>query len=152
LLQEEVRQMQPLARERQLELATDLPRPPLWLHCDRIKLSRILGNLVGNAIKFTDKGQIRVEAALNESGTIQIRVADTGVGIAAESMVHIFDEFFQLRNPERDRNKGTGLGLTICKRLIDAMGGQIDVKSTPGEGSTFTVTLPPTAVLHTRQD
>ena len=72
-----------------------------------------------------------------------IRVSDTGVGIAPEHLRNIFDEFFQLRNPERDRNKGTGLGLTICKRLVDAMGGTLSVESSPGAGSTFTVTLPP---------
>ena len=72
-----------------------------------------------------------------------VQVEDTGVGIAPEHQRYIFDEFFQLSNPERDRNKGTGLGLAICKRLVDAMGGRITVRSTPGAGSTFTVSLPP---------
>ena len=82
-----------------------------------------------------------------DDGGVQFRVTDTGIGIPAEHQRHIFDEFFQLRNPERDRNKGTGLGLTICKRLVDAMGGRLDVRSAPGEGSTFTVVLPGTCVM-----
>ena len=75
-----------------------------------------------------------------------VRVRDTGIGIAAEHQQNIFDEFVQLHNRERDRNKGTGLGLTICKRLVDAMGGRLSLVSNPGRGSTFTVTLPPGAL------
>src|SRR5207248_9229746 len=85
-------------------------------------------------------------------GGIAITVADTGMGIDAEHLDRIFDEFFQLRNPERDRNKGTGLGLAICKRLVEAMGGTIEVQSTPGKGSRFTVVLPPTIVARRVND
>src|SRR5439155_6668350 len=121
----------------------------LRVRTDRIKLSRIIGNLVGNAIKFTERGKIRLEALSHDGQGVEIRISDTGVGIAPEFLRHIFDEFFQLRNPERDRTKGTGLGLSICKRLVDAMGGRIDVFSQPGVGSTFTVTLPSSAILPT---
>jgi PAS domain S-box-containing protein len=147
LLAEEFRRMQPLAREKGLAMEYEPPPEPVYLRADRIKLSRVIGNLLGNAIKFTDRGSVRVEASRNESGWAQVRVTDTGVGIAAEHQRNIFDEFFQLRNPERDRNKGTGLGLTICKRLVDAMGGTIAVESTPGSGTTFTVTIPPASAL-----
>ncbi|MDB5174858.1 MAG: two-component hybrid sensor and regulator, partial [Phycisphaerales bacterium] len=147
LLDEEHRQLQPLARERGIQLRCKAPDGPVLLRADRIKLARILGNLIGNAIKFTDTGEVLVEAQNLEGRGVQIRVVDTGIGIPEESLRHIFDEFFQLRNPERDRNKGSGLGLTICKRLVDAMGGVLEVRSTVGAGSTFTVTLPPTCVL-----
>jgi signal transduction histidine kinase len=90
-----------------------------------------------------------VDAHRNGDSTIQISVSDTGVGIAPEHLSHIFDEFFQLRNPERDRAKGSGLGLTICKRLVDAMGGTLDVRSAPGSGSTFVLTLPAYAIVPT---
>jgi CheY-like chemotaxis protein len=84
-------------------------------------------------------------------GGVRIYVTDTGVGIGPEHSARIFDEFYQLRNPERDRNKGTGLGLAISKRLVDAMGGTIEVDSTPGKGSVFSVTLPAPAVSPKRE-
>ena len=143
LLADEYRRMHPLAREKGLSLDYAPPPEPLYVRADRIKLSRVVGNLVGNAIKFTERGGVVVEASRNGEGWAEIRVSDTGIGIAPEHLPNIFDEFFQLRNPERDRNKGTGLGLTICKRLVDAMGGRLSVVSQPGAGSTFTVTLPP---------
>jgi len=105
-------------------------------------LRHILGNLIGNAIKFTESGEVRVGATRNGDGSLHLFVSDSGIGIASEDLAHIFDEFFQLRNPERDRAKGSGLGLTICKRLVDAMGGKLCVESIPGKGSRFTVSLP----------
>jgi signal transduction histidine kinase len=74
-------------------------------------------------------------------------VVDTGIGIAVEHQALIFDEFFQLRNPERDRTKGSGLGLSICNRLVEAMGAKLSVMSTPGKGSAFVVSLPPSSVI-----
>lgn len=142
LLQDEQRQLQPLAREKGLSLQVNAPLEPLVVRTDRIKLSRVLGNLIGNAIKFTERGGVRVDAHRNGDNAIRIEIADTGIGIAPEHQAHIFDEFFQLRNPERDRAKGSGLGLTICRRLVDAMGGELQVRSTPGQGSTFILTLP----------
>src|SRR5207244_4015082 len=100
------------------------------LRADRIKLGRVLANLVSNSIKFTREGYIRVTSRRTSDGALEISVTDTGVGIAPEYQSLIFDEFYQLRNPERDRNKGTGLGLAICRRLSDAMGGVISVEST----------------------
>jgi len=146
LLAEEYRRFQPVAREKGLCLEFAPPAVPVRVRADRIKLSRVVGNLLGNAIKFTQRGSVRLEAGLDGSGWADVRVTDTGVGIAPEHQQTIFDEFFQLGNPERDRNKGTGLGLAICKRLVDAMGGRISVDSKPGEGSTFTVSLPPAGV------
>ena len=147
LLADEQRQLLPLARQKGLTLQFDAPSEPLVLRTDRIKLGRVLGNLIGNAIKFTEMGEVRIDACRNRDNTVRISISDTGIGIAPEHLSHIFDEFFQLRNPERDRAKGSGLGLTICKRLVDAMGGALDVQSAPGRGSTFTLTLPAYATV-----
>src|SRR5205814_4318969 len=112
---------------------------------DRIRLGRIIGNLLGNAIKFTDRGHVRVETRRRGDGGAYVIVADTGIGISAEHQGRIFDEFFQLSDPQR--SKGSGLGLSICKRLSEAMGGEIRVDSEPSSGSTFKVVLPASAVL-----
>jgi CheY-like chemotaxis protein/anti-sigma regulatory factor (Ser/Thr protein kinase) len=116
-----------------------------------VKLGRVIANLLGNAIKFTSRGEVRLNASRSGDGGVRIVVSDTGVGISPEHRARIFDEFYQLRNPERDRNKGTGLGLAISKRLMDAMGGMVDVDSTPGKGSAFVVTLPASAVSARRE-
>jgi signal transduction histidine kinase len=145
LLEEETRQVQPLAAAKKLILDVDPPDESLWLRADRIKLGRVLGNLLGNSIKFTDRGGVRLATALDDGGSIVISVTDTGIGISRENQVRIFDEFWQLADP--DRSKGSGLGLAISKRLIEAMGGQISVQSEVGSGSTFKITLPASAVL-----
>ena len=144
LLDEESRQVQPLAAAKKLSLDVEHCDKSLWLRADRIKLGRVMGNLLGNAIKFTDHGSIHVKSKL-DGGPIEITVRDTGIGITPENQTRIFDEFFQLSDPAR--SKGSGLGLAISKRLVEAMGGKISVASAPGEGSTFTVTLPRSAVV-----
>jgi PAS domain S-box-containing protein len=147
LLAEEGRQLSPLAQDKNLRLVVEPPERPLWLRTDRVKLARVIGNLVGNAIKFTEAGSVCLSAALTPDRHVQIRVSDTGPGIAAEHLPHIWDEFAQLRNPARDREKGTGLGLAISKRMVEVMGGSIEVESTVNVGSVFTVTLPPSCVV-----
>ena len=139
LLEEETRQVLPLAQAKKLILDLEHPSRPVWLRADRIKLGRVMGNLLGNAIKFTDNGGVRVCTQL-DGGPLEISVSDTGIGISPENQARIFDEFFQLSDPVRSR--GSGLGLAISKRLIEAMGGKITVHSTPGRGSTFKITLP----------
>ncbi len=146
VLSDEVRHLQPLADQKQIALELVPLDGTVWMRADRIKLGRVLGNLVGNAIKFTSSGSVRLSGRCDDNGTVEMDVIDTGIGIATEHLPHIFDEFYQLRNPERDRNKGTGLGLAISKRLMDAMGGTISVQSVPGEGSRFTVTLPASCI------
>lgn len=147
LVAEECRHLQPLAQDKGLRMVVELPDRPVWLRTDRVKLARVIGNLAGNAIKFTDAGTVSVSASLTSDRRPRLRVSDTGRGIAAEHLPRIFDEFAQLRNPERDPTKGTGLGLAICKRLTEVMGGTIEVESEPGRGTTFTVSLPPSCVL-----
>lgn len=146
LLDEEQRQMLPLAREKELSLVVTPMQRPITLRADRIKLARVLSNLIGNAIKFTETGEVRVTVT-EIDGAVHLCVVDTGIGIAPENVSQIFQEFFQLRNPERDRSKGCGLGLTICKRLVDAMGGKLHVQSEPGKGSSFSVELPADAIV-----
>jgi len=144
LLEEEVRQTLPLAQAKGLEYELEEPPAALWLTTDRVKLGRVLGNLLGNAIKFTDKGSVRMRARRNDAGGAEIEVADTGIGVSPDNQDKIFDEFFQLFDPQR--SKGSGLGLAISKRLVEAMGGTLSVSSVVGQGSTFTVSLPPTCV------
>jgi signal transduction histidine kinase len=112
------------------------------LHGDRVKLARILQNVVENALKFTDAGSVRVAAEATADGGVRICVTDTGRGIPAADMCRVFDEFFQ-GDGGAARRPGRGLGLATAKRLVDAMGGRLDVRSVPGRGSSFTVTLPP---------
>jgi signal transduction histidine kinase len=149
LLAEECRQIFPLAQDKGISLTNEPLERPIWLRTDRVKLGRVVCNLVGNAIKFTEAGGVRVSAALTPdvNRRVLIRVSDTGVGIPADHVPQIFDEFAQLHNPERDRSKGTGLGLAICKRLIEVMGGAISVESVPGQGSTFSIALPASCVV-----
>jgi signal transduction histidine kinase len=128
------------ARENGLTLTTRIP-DRLAVHLDRNKLERTLTNLIDNAIKFTDRGSIRVEAQTNGSG-LEIHIIDTGCGIAAEHQPSLFREFFQIDNAQRDRRKGFGLGLAISRRLARQMGGDIVVESADGQGSRFSIVLP----------
>ena len=140
--------LRPLAEQKHLRLLLDLVRPSAVLRTDRVKLARVVQNLVANAIKFTESGHVRVVAQASTETGLSIEVEDTGVGIPEAMRAGIFDEFSQLRNPERDRTKGSGLGLAICRRLVAAMGGTIEVTTPPGlAGSTFRMTLPPERVI-----
>jgi signal transduction histidine kinase len=150
LLEEEVRQVLPLAQAKNLILDIETPVDgavdgQMFIRADRIKLGRVLGNLLGNAIKFTDRGGVRIATSHAPDGGITIAVTDTGIGISPDNQGRIFDEFWQLADPQR--SKGSGLGLSISKRLVEAMGGQIAIQSDVGKGSTFRVTLPPTCIV-----
>ena len=114
----------------------------LQLRADRVKLGRVLTNLAGNAVKFTESGGVEVFAGATHERRFLLSVRDTGPGIPPEQRDRIFDEFTQLRNPERDRTRGTGLGLAICKRLVEASGGTLTLQSEVGQGSRFTAVYP----------
>jgi signal transduction histidine kinase len=135
------------ARAEQKGLALQCHGPArLIVSSDRVKVERILSNLVDNAIKFTRSGA--VELALDSRpGEVVIRVSDTGVGIAAENQAAIFEDFYQVQNAERDSRKGFGLGLAIASRLAHQLGGELSVTSTPGQGSRFTLRLPGNGVV-----
>jgi len=108
---------------------------------DRRKLKMIVKNLVGNALKFTSAGEVETRCVCDEAGAV-LSVRDTGIGIAPEQVPHIFEMFRQVDSSDRRSYTGAGLGLYIVHRLVDQLGGTIDVDSVPGEGSTFRVMLP----------
>ncbi len=141
IVQATLRLMEPLARENDLTLALDTEADTLSAVIDRSALNRILNNLVGNAIKFTDEGSVTVcLAAADEE--FCLHVVDTGIGMSRAFLDELFDEFRQESNGPARSHQGTGLGLTITRGLVDLMDGTIDVGSAPGEGTTFTVKLP----------
>ncbi|MGS0754040.1 ATP-binding protein [Roseateles sp. GG27B] len=118
----------------------------IGLRGDPLRLRQIIVNLVGNALKFTDKGSVRVQVILTQPpidglAQIQIHVVDTGIGIALDAQDKIFDHFSQADSSTTRRFGGTGLGLSICRNLLGKMGGSISVKSQPGKGSTFMIEL-----------
>lgn len=108
---------------------------------DRAKLKQIVGNLLSNAVRYTDKGSIALVAS-RAGDQVHIAVRDTGIGVAPSDQGRIFDEFATLDHPHRPMGEGTGLGLAICRRLANLLKGEITLESTPGEGSTFTLALP----------
>jgi signal transduction histidine kinase len=113
------------------------------LYTDEGKLSQILRNFVSNALKFTERGEVRVTAApMSDEGAMAFLVSDTGIGIAREDQERIFEEFTQIENPLQKRIKGTGLGLPLCRRLASLLGGRVELKSEPGIGSTFAAIIP----------
>lgn len=108
---------------------------------DRQRVHQILLNLVNNAVKFTEKGFVRIECFL-ESESLKVEITDTGIGIEEENLAKLFRPFFQIEGNLTKKNKGSGLGLSICKSLVDLLKGEIQAKSEYRRGSTFTVTLP----------
>jgi len=113
------------------------------MHTDEGKVSQILRNFLSNALKFTERGEIRVSAHLTPGGTaVAFSVADTGIGIGPEDRERIFEDFAQVDNPVQKRVRGTGLGLPLVRRYAGLLGGHVSVESTLGRGSTFTATIP----------
>ena len=133
--------LEPLAADKKLafklELAPELPAG----HGDGRRLTQVLINLVGNAIKFTDAGEVAIKAEAN-NGAFYVSVRDTGPGISAADQAKLFQEFQQADNAITKKKGGTGLGLAISKRIIEMHGGKIWVESQPGQGSTFAFSLP----------
>jgi signal transduction histidine kinase len=129
----------PLIRSDRVELGGDVESSVGRMFADDEKLRQILINLLGNAIKFTDEGAVSLSVR-SVNGRVRFEVTDSGIGISAEALDQIFDEFHQEETPAR--SVGTGLGLTISRRLARLMGGDVTVRSTLGNGSTFTVDLP----------
>ena len=122
-----------------IEPADDL-RP---ICSDESKVAQILRNLISNALKFTEEGEVRVHAHIQtDARTVIFTVTDTGIGIDRENRARIFDEFEQVQGPLQTAAKGTGLGLPVSRRLAALLGGELDVQSQPGVGSTFTLSIP----------
>jgi signal transduction histidine kinase len=115
-----------------------LPR----LYTDDKKLAQILRNFISNSLKFTTRGEVRVSARLEGSDKVRFAVSDTGIGIAPELHGALFEDFSQVDSPLQKRLRGTGLGLSLCKRFAALLGGEVGMDSAPGVGSTFFVIIP----------
>jgi signal transduction histidine kinase len=112
------------------------------LYTDDKKLAQILRNFISNSLKFTTRGEVRVSARLEGSDHVRFAVCDTGIGIAPQLHGALFEDFSQVDSPLQKRLRGTGLGLSLCKRFAQLLGGEVGVQSTPGTGSTFFVIIP----------
>jgi hypothetical protein len=133
--------VEPLAREKGLRLVVDAAAPPTPLHTDPRKLRQILLNLLGNAIKFTGEGEITFTTR-PDGGEVLFSVRDTGIGIPREHLERIFEPFWQVEQGATRVAQGTGLGLSVSRRLAHLMGGTLTAESRDGEGSTFILRLP----------
>jgi len=136
--------LRPLAEDKSLSLTVDAaPDLPEFISSDEQKLRQVLINLMGNGIKFTERGGVTLEVRrLEGPNGIQFRIIDTGIGITTDATERIFEEFHQADGSTTRKYGGTGLGLTISRRMAELMGGTLSVESTPGEGSTFTLVIP----------
>src|SRR6185295_12540747 len=137
----------PLVSARGLVLTTQCP-PDALCETDEVLLARIIRNLLENAIKYTPTGEIAIRAHAGAgtadagAGDWVISVEDTGIGIPEAEHQRVFEEFYQLHNPERDRSRGLGLGLSIVRRLAQLLELEIDMSSSPGRGTRFSITVP----------
>jgi signal transduction histidine kinase/CheY-like chemotaxis protein len=134
--------LRPLLVNQSVSLVFDEPESAWTLRTDEAKVSQILRNFISNALKFTERGEVRVSARTVPENKIEFSVADTGIGIAAEDQERIFQDFTQIDSALQRRVKGTGLGLPLCRKLADLLGGTVHVDSEIGRGSTFTLSLP----------
>ena len=146
IVDEVVSTFEPVAREKAVSVASVIaPDVPQMVMADPVALRQVLTNLVGNAVKFTPAGSVSVAVSAREIGTdavtLVVAVSDTGIGIAREAVERIFEAFAQESHDTPMRFGGSGLGLTITRRLLALYGSTVQVQSTPGEGSTFSFTL-----------
>jgi len=133
----------PMLANKAVDLIFEEPGGIPSLRTDEGKVTQILRNYISNALKFTERGEVRVRGTLAAEGDdVTFYVSDTGVGIAAADRARIFEEFTQVENPLQRHAKGTGLGLPLCRRLARLLGGDVAVESELGVGSTFSVTIP----------
>lgn len=141
LVVETAEEIRPNAEAKKLALDVVLTAPSKTFTSDPRIVRVIASNLLDNAIKYTDAGRVELSVATTPEGALRISVADTGRGIRPDEQVSVFEPFEQARDPGR-KSHGVGLGLALVKQLTQALGGTIELKSTVGVGSTFTVELP----------
>jgi signal transduction histidine kinase len=134
--------MEPRAAERGLALDVEIPEEPLVVTTDPDKLRQVLINLAGNAVRYTETGEVRVRIRYTNIDRLEIEVCDTGIGIAPGDQARVFEPFWQADQMQRSRGEGTGLGLSIVRRLARLLGGDVTLRSEPGKGSVFCVILP----------
>lgn len=142
LVAQVVYSLKELAYEKGLSLAMEWPTAEIALAADRDRISQVLVNLINNAIKFTERGEVTVIVENSHNGSVTTRVRDTGIGIPRDEIDKIFDRFYQINRPLVEKSRGAGLGLAISKSLIEMHGGSITVASQEGVGSEFSFTLP----------
>jgi signal transduction histidine kinase len=130
-----------------IRLYADVPEPAVEIMTDPQRVRQIILNLLSNALKFTEQGEICL-AIRSSPSEVRLSVRDTGMGIAAKALPELFQEFHQLEKGDGRRYEGTGIGLALSRRLARALGGDIEVRSRENEGSTFTVILPRSAPAH----
>src|SRR5262249_55020888 len=133
-----------LAHNSAVTLVFEEPAGVPALNTDESKVSQVLRNFISNALKFTERGEVRVSVAAGPDDTGAVAGADTGVGIAPEDLELIFQEFTQVEGERQKRVKGTGLGLPLSRKLAELLGGSVLVQSEVGLGSTFTLVVPRT--------
>jgi signal transduction histidine kinase len=141
LLEEAATLITPLAASKRIEFTVRRPESPFAMDTDHTKLRQILVNLLGNAVKFTDRGEVILEARVDGDVAV-FTVRDTGMGISTQHLERIFDAFWQVKQTTTRTVGGSGLGLSVSRRLARLLGGEITVESTEGVGSTFTLRLP----------
>lgn len=132
----------PIIAQSQVALIFDDPPQDQRLYTDDSKLSIILRNFISNALKFTHQGEVRVTAAPSVSDHMVFSVNDTGIGIAAEHLPSVFDDWTQIHSVTQKRLRGSGLGLSLCKRYAELLGGHVSATSQLGSGSSFTLIIP----------
>ena len=143
LVHEVMETVKPMAAEKSVLLEVDVPEPSVLVWADRDKVTQVLMNLIGNAIKFTPPdGRIGVSTANDRGGWVRVSICDAGPGIPATEQQKIFEKFYQVTQDGGPKPKGTGLGLAISKSIVELHGGKIWVESEEGRGSTFSFTLP----------
>ena len=141
IVEKSVQEMQSLVRDRGLVLEARRQENMPKIQGDSQRLSPVVTNLIGNVAKFTDKGSITVEAG-RHNGSVYVSVKDTGIGMPAEALPKLFIKFYQVDSGLSRNHDGSGLGLAICKKIVEAHGGRIWVESVPGQGSTFSFSIP----------
>jgi signal transduction histidine kinase len=132
----------PIVASTSISLVFDEPQDDIKLFTDDKKLSQILRNFISNALKFTPEGEVRVTATLLPDERVEFAVIDTGIGIAAEHLPNLFDDFVQLDVRLQKRLRGSGLGLSLARKFATLLGGEVHAQSELGKGSRFSVTLP----------
>ena len=140
ILEQAIELLSPLAEQKKVAVSMNLRGPACVISCDRDRILQVLSNLLGNAVKFTPPGgKVQIETTCSEGG-VEVCVTDTGPGIAADQLPHIFDKYWQ--GQTRANHKGLGLGLAIVREIVQAHGGRVWVDSHVGEGSRFFFSLP----------
>jgi signal transduction histidine kinase len=140
-IQKSVEKILPMAEKKGLQLKTEITPESIMINNDQRRVDQILLNLLNNAIKFTESGQVELDSRI-ENGWLVTKVSDTGIGIKPEDLQTLFKPFRQIDTGLTRQYEGTGLGLSICKRLVEIMGGDIQAESEAGKGSVFTFKLP----------